>query len=994
MSRVRFLAAVAGLVAATTAAVGAHGCVSSEGCLGGDDGECVPPSPCRGLAYACANPSLELRVARGLVDRPPGLDALAARGDVLIGNSRVLAVIDAIDAAHHLAHTGGNLLDLVPRDAGRGTGRDELNQVFHTVGILPGDQVRYRTLELLDESPTLVAVIVRGDLAGRPDVDVVTRYEVRPCEPGIRVRTELYHGARDAEAFMLSDAFWWGDREVTPFVPLRGQGFEQPDLDLFELDTVMFDIPFMAGQGHAPGAAAYGVTRCDQPLAEAFQSVVISAMGRERSIVMPGDSIKLERFITVAHGPGMSGAVDQCLEARAQLFLEPSVRVTGRVVTPTGEPVGGDERLVSLLFYEPAFTGIPDDPVSWHPHNQAVPDADGRFDVRLPPARRYHVKPHVLGRPLPTALEFVVGADQTTVADIVVPPTGVVDVQVTDSTGQPEMAEVVLTPALPTVAGEVDGSIHGIFHEDDCAPYLGPPHGGSPACNRVLIGTTGRASFAAPAGSFHVYATRGPFATLARETIEVVSGERVSVSLTVDRLPDLVPDGVLAADFHVHAGASFDSSFPERDRALTFISSGIDVLTATDHDVVTTYAEAIAELGIADRVVVMPGVETTGQILFHEPPDFELPQVIGHFNFWPLKADYDVPRNGAPFDELIEPGGLFDLMEPLYDGTGVAQLNHPFAETLYGRDEGFLTAIKYDPRIPVPPGPEDNPEGQLRRRPWGGQSNLDHDAQEVMNGSSTKGFHNYRIGWHSFLSQGILKAGTANSDTHTLEAQVLGYPRNLVFGGHGLGDFDRERFNADVRAGRMIGTNGPVLLVCADGTDGQCHEPSLTAFQPADDGHLHIEVRAAPWIPVQEIRVIVNRQTVQVVRAGILSPGDPFGSEPLLRYQGQVPLPDLYPDTGKDAWIVVEAGLPLWPAGDVNDDGLVDTTDNNGDGAINTNDQPSDDEDDWYNEPPMPEPDDPRYHLHVVAPGTWPTCFSNPLLIDRAGDGWTAPGLP
>jgi hypothetical protein len=95
-----------------------------------------------------------------------------------------------------------------------------------------------------------------------------------------------------------------------------------------------------------------------------------------------------------------------------------------------------------------------------------------------------------------------------------------------------------------------------------------------------------------------------------------------------------------------------------------------------------------------------------------------------------------------------------------------------------------------------------------------------------------------------------------------------------------------------------------------------------------------------------------------------------------------------------DAWIVVEAGMPLWPAGDLDSDGLADTTDNNHNGIIDFGDRQGLDEDDYYQGPPDPKPGEDRYHLQVVAPGTYPTCFSNPLVVDRAGDGWEAPGLP
>ena len=75
-----------------------------------------------------------------------------------------------------------------------------------------------------------------------------------------------------------------------------------------------------------------------------------------------------------------------------------------------------------------------------------------------------------------------------------------------------------------------------------------------------------------------------------------------------------------------------------------------------------------------------------------------------------------------------------------------------------------------------------------------------------------------------------------------------------------------------------------------------------------------------------------------------------------------------------DAWLVVEAGLKLPDAVDVDGDGLPDLADADIPGR----------------------PDrltDPRFDFNAIAPGAWPAAFTNPFLIDVAGDGWKAPGL-
>ena len=68
--------------------------------------------------------------------------------------------------------------------------------------------------------------------------------------------------------------------------------------------------------------------------------------------------------------------------------------------------------------------------------------------------------------------------------------------------------------------------------------------------------------------------------------------------------------------------------------------------------------------------------------------------------------------------------------------------------------------------------------------------------------------------------------------------------------------------------------------------------------------------------------------------------------------------------------------------------------DRNGDGVVDGRDRAGLAEDACYREPPRPEQDATRFHAHVIAPGLYPTAFTNPLLVDRNGDGWKAPGLP
>jgi hypothetical protein len=100
----------------------------------------------------------------------------AAANDIVMTNGIVTAVIAAIDAPNDLAPTGGNVIDL-----GRYGGIDDVTLVYQLAGILPDDAFAYRSLTFASRLGT-VAVTVRGTLNGRPDVEVVTHYELAGCD--------------------------------------------------------------------------------------------------------------------------------------------------------------------------------------------------------------------------------------------------------------------------------------------------------------------------------------------------------------------------------------------------------------------------------------------------------------------------------------------------------------------------------------------------------------------------------------------------------------------------------------------------------------------------------------------------------------------------------------------------------------------------------------------------------------------------------------------
>lgn len=980
----------AALGAALLLSLGAMLSGCDEGCVGGDE-SCRVPSPCAGLSYSCSDGTLELREldqqAAALSRR--GTNALASRGDVLLGNDQIVAVVSGLGHQNYLDPSGGTLLDLRTRD-----GADGLVQSLPVVGILPRDSASYTELVLIDERPRRVAVQLRGKLLDQPETAIYTLYEIRPCEPGVRVRTEVVNGTPDPQLWALTDGFYWSGRDMLPFAPAQGLGFSFPSFGLLSIDDAFREAPLLAASTHNGSPASYALLSCSGPTLSGVNSPIVSIMGLRKSIVGPRDYRVFERFLAVTGGGDAASAIDVALRARSQLSSERVVQLRGRIELQgrPGALIDGERGASALI------SSAGPDAASRIPRTQIVPSPDGSFAALVPAGGDYLVEVQAFGRKVAERAVSSLDADRDLGA-IAIQAAALVQLRVEDmDAAAPIDAEIFLVAADEATRSAAEGTFHGQY--DRCAPWLGVSYGPSPACNRALVPRAG-AQIEVPPGRYHLYAYHGPFYTIARQTVTLAAGDQTPLVFRLRSLP-LAPTGTVSADLHVHGAASFDSSLPDRDRVLSFSAADVGVIIATDHDVVYDYGPVIAELGLADRLSAVSGVETTGHIPFLKAPGNDFPLVIGHYNFWPLLYQPGLPRNGGPYDEFVEPGELFDRVDALYQRgrVSIAQLNHPWADPEFGRDLGFPRAIGLNLLDDLPDGDDGTPGGLYGRSPRGGHRNDDHQAQEVMNGTQNDLLLTYRAFWFYLLNQGRLRTGTANSDSHGLTDNTVGSPRNLVFAGTQAGPaFDVDRFNQAIRDGAVLGTNGPVILATVD-AEGLGEVPfGLRPLRPAAGGKLRIEISAAPWVPIDEVRLVVNGQVVRRIDGTALSkPADPFGSTGLLRYKGELALGEILPPVG-DAWLVIEAGSALPLAGDLGGgaktdaypegrpDGIPDTTDNNGDGKVDRTDVAPGSSVGPLKNPPAPQPGDDRYHFAQVVSDGYPAAFTNPFIFDLDGDG-------
>jgi hypothetical protein len=160
-------------------------------------------------------------------------------------------------------------------------------------------------------------------------------------------------------------------------------------------------------------------------------------------------------------------------------------------------------------------------------------------------------------------------------------------------------------------------------------------------------------------------------------------------------------------------------------------------------------------------------------------------------------------------------------------------------------------------------------------------------------------------------------------------------------------------FNANVKAGRVVGTTGPYIEFTISDAAGTTAQLGDTLVPSTRLVNLGVRVLATNWIPVEEVRIVQNGAVVRVfdastspaVRSGPRRPWSQ-GTSRVERFEAEIPLV-----VDDDAYLLVEAGAALSPT---------------------------------------PTPD---AFVDEIVPGLVPLAFTNPIFLDLDGDGFDPPGI-
>ncbi len=812
-----------------------------------------------------------------------GGDAAEGRvGDFMFENDTVRFLVQSDQRTMSPCPWGGNVIDV--EYLGAGGGGDTLDEICL---LLNADQTfkpdRYEVLHDGSEGHAVLAVTGHTELldflnltsmmaqinpglaklfklkpAGLMPLTMTIYYILGADAGGLQVVTAMRNDGDeqvDVVASHLIVSGGAGGGYFNPLGSLGGFGYgsvaltdPQPDL-----------LPYLAYRGDESSFAYVPKPeprlKADLPISGAYftiSGVAASILGRTDLVqlllsspkklsglegvyhLMPGDVDAIEHRVFAG-----DGALSTMLDAIYPVQGVVTGTVSGVVRDGVGQPLAGAR--VSAIDAKNRTM------------NQAVSGADGRYRMVVP-VGEYGISARLTGRPTQVVpVVNVVAGQVAEVSALALVEAARIEVSVRTPDGKPTPARVSVLcegvcPNKPT-SQEEEVTDHKLPEDFALVEW---------------VGVSGDHGFDLPAGTYRVVVSRGmEWSVWPQDALQtggalvtIAKGETLNLDVEIARV--LETDGALSGDFHVHAMASADSAVSNRERMLTFIVEGVDVVVSSDHDVIADYGPAIVELGAGHEIATIVGTEITTSDL-------------GHFNGFPVIGDATKLRQGAldwgnGAQPALVPADLFSWLRE-HPGEQVVQINHPDSSYLMQSD--VLRSLTYgDPvqmRVQAVADPQTGVTGL-----WSD----DFTAMELMNGNGLGRFWAVSRWWFTMLGRGQRVTGTAVSDTHNLYGSTMGgVPRTFVFvpeGTDSAATFDEAAFVSAINSGRAIGTNGPFFTVVATNHAAESARMGDTLATHGQAVDVEVRIQVPEWMAVDHLDVFMNVDAEQVVRG----PGD------------------------------------------------------------------------------------------------------------------------
>ncbi len=774
-------------------------------------------------------------------DLPGGAKAEGKPGDYVLRNHAATFVVAAPRMAGGYSRYGGRVLDAVLNEPGHD--EDLLGEVF----IATADERSLFNLRVLRATQ---AEIVSAGGKGRPAhlrihavddrfpiVDTTIRfpsapqglkvtidYILQPDSPTLEITYTLQNDTAGAKVYSLFWAQILGDGLETYVAPWGSIGYAfqkaagPPLMGLVR--TLQARIPMVVALGSRIGYAFIVQQGAFTQVLNASNIYLMSVGGAVN--LGAGERTTIRMALSVSDGDMEPLRAEMRRLRREQ---EPASTVTGRVVTTGNRPVP-DARV--YLIQQGEGEG--------QMHTVTRTDRRGRFEAKVP-SGEYRAVVFADGY----APADVILRD---VPDIVLQPPARLQIAVRDERGG----------FLPCAL--VFERLEGVLPNSERVRY--GEQGDYGRFHRVYFSLSGNETIRVEPGRYRLTLTRGFEYEIAQREVDLRPGARVVWRATLARTARL--PGYLSGDFHVHAIPSPDSSDPLADKVKAFVAVGVQILTSTDHDVLTDYQPVIRALGAGRWITSLVGCEIT--------PNFGL----GHFNAYPQRYDPSKPNNGAIEWYDLTAEQIFAAARANNDGDTIVQINHPRSPNM-----GYFNWVGLNPA-----------DGSMTRPD---EFSPNFDAIEVYNGIDHTQLEQTLPDWFYFLNTGRRYIAVGVTDSHHAYRLEPGFPRTYLYFGH---ENVQRVTPADVvralRSGNVLVCGGPLIEFTANG-----QPMGATVNAPGGVVRLQIRLAAPSWVRVSRVKLYVNGAVAQE-----LPVEHPEGRP--LDWRQEVPL-----RVERDSWVVVLA---------------------------------------------------------------------------------------
>jgi hypothetical protein len=322
-----------------------------------------------------------------------------------------------------------------------------------------------------------------------------------------------------------------------------------------------------------------------------------------------------------------------------------------------------------------------------------------------------------------------------------------------------------------------------------------------------------------PVGTYLIYASRGPEYSMDQKIVEILKDEPQEFIFRIDKV--VKTPNLISVDPHMHTFYS-DGYVRVSERIKSVVAEGVDVAFATDHNRITDYYPSLEKLGLNTYLAVILACEVTTSGVIH-------------YNTYPLKYRPEEENNGAIDPRSEEASPLFKASRKKDPGA-ILQVNHPRSGS-----NGYFNNYKLDPESAA----------------FAGENfDLSFDVLEIMNGPYFYSSNYEAIeDWFHLLNRGYYFPLMASSDSHSIDRGEPGYSRTyVVYKGEEGDGLNWTALAHSIKKGRSFASNGPIVEFKVNKT----YSSGDTFTSSSGKVDIWIKVQSAPWISVDEVRLIVN----------------------------------------------------------------------------------------------------------------------------------------